>query len=113
MTFVPTGSSGEIIYVPDEMQQQGTTIVDDAQQLASSTKTFWQRFQQAYQSMPQAVQTNLKTFEDTNQSQLDQLTTQRVTIGHLLSGAASQMEQEDGQISYSFYSSIPLNTLTH
>lgn len=111
MSFVPSDSSSEIVYVPSQMRQQGTTIVDDAQQLASDTKTFWLHFQQTYQSMPQAVQTHLKMFEDANQAHLDQLMTQRGTVGHLLSGAALLMEQADGQANYSFYGSIPLNML--
>lgn len=111
MPVEPVDSSSGIVYVPDQMRQQGKTIADDAQQQANDTKTFWQHFQQTYQTMPQAVQTNLKTFEDTNQPTLDQLMTQRITIGHLLSGAASQMEQEDGQVQYSFYETIPLDTL--
>jgi hypothetical protein len=111
MPFVPADSSSGFVYVPDQMRQQGKTIADDAQQLANDTKTFWQHFQQTYQTMPQTVQTNLKSFEDTNQPTFDQLMTQRIAIGHLLSGAASQMEQEDGQVKYSFYENIPLDTL--
>lgn len=113
MPFVLAGSASHIVYAPNQMSQQGKTIADDAQQLANNTKTFWHQFQQVYQTMPQAVQANLQAFENTNQPYLDQLMSQRITIGHLLSGAASQMEQEDGKVQYSFYENIPLATLAH
>jgi hypothetical protein len=101
-----------IVYVPDAIRQQGTTITNDTEQLTTDTKTFWQNFQQSYQKMPPSVQNNLKSFEDALQPHLSKLLANRITIGHLLSHAASEMEQQDAQTQYSFYENMPLDSLT-
>jgi hypothetical protein len=105
-------SSGGIVYVPVKIQQQGNTITTDVEQLSVNTKAFWQQFQQSYQAIPQVVQVHLKAFEDTVQPQLETLLTRRTSIGHLLSGAASQMEEQDAQVQYLFDENVPLSVLT-
>lgn len=108
--LVGSGGGG-VVYVPARISQAGSTISNDAEQLTSETNAFWHSFESTSQGMPEPVRSTLKTFVDNGQKALNDLVAQRTTIGHLLGGAASEMEQADAQRAYAFYKNVPLNSL--
>jgi hypothetical protein len=112
MVIMHIGSGGGgVVYVPAQISQAGSTISNDADQLTSETNAFWHSFESTYQGMPDPVRGSLKTFADNSQKALNDLVAQRVSIGHLLGGAASEMEQADAQRAYAFYKNVPLKSL--